>query len=227
MMGPTTVAVIAVLLASGANASAMRATLPASAARKAVLPDDVTARGRVHAIEVSPSANGAAVVIGADSGLSIHHFTLENPSRLVIDIGGASLAVRTSYDGKTRGPVRNLRLAQYRADTVRLVIDLDASHRYSVQRDGHQVRIALEAPASSFASWGSDRTQTAVAAGRLENPVAASAKVDAVPVAPVPLVVEPVKAEPIKTEPIKTEPVKTEPVKTVAADAGLSPQGVF
>lgn len=218
MMGPTTVAVIAALLVPAGVAPTAREALAVPTARMAVYHDDVTARGRVHAIEVSPSANGAAVVIGADSGLTVNHFTLDNPSRIVVDLGGASLNVRSSYDGKTRGPVRNLRLSQYRADTVRLVIDLDATHRYSVRRDGKNVRIELEAAGASFAAWGSGmKTETAAAAGRLESPVTtvpAKAAVDSPKVA---TTFEAPKAEPVKAEPVKAEP-KAEPIVDTSND---------
>jgi type IV pilus assembly protein PilQ len=216
-MGPTTVAVIAALLVPAGVAPTAREAFAVPTARMAVNHDDVTARGRVHAIEVSPSANGAAVVIGADSGLTVNHFTLDNPSRLVVDLGGASLTIRSSYDGKTRGPVRNLRLSQYRADTVRLVIDLDANHRYSVRRDGKSVRIELEAAGASFAAWGSgakteSTISTAVAAGRLESPVSTRPTKAAVDSPKVDTRMEVAKAEPVKTEPVKAEPAP-EPIK--------------
>jgi type IV pilus assembly protein PilQ len=215
MMGPTTVAVIAALLVPGAVAPTARPAFAVPTARMAVHHDDVATRGRVHAIEVSPSATGAAVVIGADSGLTFSHFVLDNPSRLVLDLGGASLAVRSSYDGRARGPFRNLRVSQYRADTVRLVIDLDANHKYTVRREGQQVRIELEAANSSFAVWGSGaRTTTSVAAGRLESPVSTmSTKVAADSPA-----VAVAKAEPAKAEPAKAEPAKAEPVVDTSND---------
>ncbi|HCT58434.1 MAG TPA: hypothetical protein DGD08_14615, partial [Gemmatimonas aurantiaca] len=175
MMGPTTVAVTAALLVYGFAPSTPAATAP-SAAKAITLNDGAPVRGRVHAIEVAPAASGAEVVIAADSGLTLAHFTLEGPSRIVIDLGGANLAMRSAYDGKARGPIRNVRLSQYRADTVRLVIDLDASRRYTVQREGNSVRVALTAPAVAFTPWASNnvvRTTTAVAAGHLDVPVSA------------------------------------------------------
>jgi type IV pilus assembly protein PilQ len=167
MMGPMSVAVMAALLLH--TTPAPRAGITAVPAAERSEP----ARGRVHAIEVTPAANGANVVIGLDESVAIRHFTLENPSRIVVDLGGADLTVRSNYDGRARGPVRNIRLSQYRADTVRLVIDLDANREYVVERDGGQLRIMLEAPAGTFARWGSAgasvSTVSAQAAGRLES----------------------------------------------------------
>ena len=111
------------------------------------------------------------VVLGADAGLDLAHFTLDNPSRIVVDIAGARLAIPSSYDGRTRGPVRNVRLSQYRSDTVRVVIDLDKDHYYTVERDGDLVRVSLEAAdVVAFAPWNVgqlSQSQRATADGQL------------------------------------------------------------
>jgi len=165
MMGPTAVAVIAALLAPGALARTPM-TAPAIAFSYADDADDVSptamaargdmpTRGRVRGIVVAPATAGAEIMLAIDSSVASTHFTLENPSRIVVDLGGANLGIRSNYDGKPRGPVRNLHLSQYRADTVRLVIFLDGARSYTVVREGGQVRIALNAPAVAFARWGS------------------------------------------------------------------------
>lgn len=127
MMGPTTVAVISALLAPGALALA-HVNAPADGSAGYTAPSahvaitsraDVPTRGRVLGIAVAPASSGADIVLAIDSSVTLKHFTLDNPSRIVVDLGGANLAIRSNYDGKARGPVRNLRLSQYRADTVR------------------------------------------------------------------------------------------------------------
>lgn len=174
MMGPTTLAVLSALLAPGALA--LTGSAASSAPLAVTSPADAPTRGRVLGVAVAPASAGAEVVLALDSGVTLTHFTLDAPSRIVIDLGGASLAVKSSYDGKARGPVRNLRLSQYRTDTVRLVIDLDESRRYTVVRDGGQVRIVLQSPTVAFAPWGSTPTSDVLwsqaAAGRLDQPAA-------------------------------------------------------
>ena len=175
MMGPTTVAVMAALLVGGSPAPAA-STAPSAAT--AITNDDAAIRGRVRALEVAPAPNGTAIVLDVDAAVTLNHFTLDNPTRLVLDLGGASLQMRSNYDGKARGAVRNVRLSQFRADTARLVIDLDGPHKYTVERDGNSVRINIEAQPSQFARWTSGRPAadvTAVATGRLESPVAVPA----------------------------------------------------
>jgi type IV pilus assembly protein PilQ len=212
MMGPTTAAVMAALLL-GADASTVRSAFAAPMARMAAPPEVPAVRGRVHAVELSSSSTGAAVVIGADSGLAVSHFTLDNPHRLVIDIGGASLAIRSTYDGRARGPVRNVRLAQYRADTVRLVIDLNASHRYQVRREGTRIRIELEAPAASFVTWGTGslKAATAVATGRLDEPKPQDPPQD------------PPQPERVQAERVQPERAQTEPERTPVVDPSSEP----
>ncbi len=188
MMGPTAVAVIAALLAPGAlSRTPMNAPTIAFAYADDVSPPamaargDVPTRGRVRGIVVAPATAGAEIMLAIDSSVASTHFTLENPSRIVVDLGGANLVIRSNYDGKPRGPVRNLHLSQYRADTVRLVIFLDGARSYMVVREGGQVRIALNAPAVAFARWGSASIggdlSSQVAVDRLEQlaPIGAEA----------------------------------------------------
>ena len=51
-------------------------------------------RGRVSGVAVAPLVTGAEIVIVIDSSVSVNHFTLDGPSRLVLDLGGASLSTR-------------------------------------------------------------------------------------------------------------------------------------
>ena len=220
MMGPMTAAVMTALLVHGApvpTAPSARTVSPAPVATTT----DNAARGRVRAIEVAPSEGGALVALAVDAGVSLAHFTLDNPARIVVDLGGASLAIPSNYDGKARGAVRNVRLSQYRADTVRIVIDLDQAHRYVIERDGDVVRLLLDAPATQFARWGSKNftgaATTAVAAGKLELNTAAPAETTATKT---PTVVDPVVQAPAVTAAVVTAPEQTAAaVSSVAAVA--------
>ena len=227
MMGPTTVAVIAALLAPAALAPApTNADSAAPVAIRSVV--EVPMRGRVLGVAVAPASAGADIVLAIDSSVTLKHFTLDSPSRIVIDLGGATLAIRSNYDGKARGPVRNLRLSQYRADTVRLVIDLDGSRSYTVVREGGQVRIALRAPAVAFARWGSTNTagepSKQVSAGRLEQqaPIAA-ASVDATSFDAKSVDASPVHAKPVDAKPVDATPAEVPQVETPIVKAGPQP----
>ena len=182
MMGPSTVAAITATLAqialftAGSVETAPTPTIDspitlgttpvwtrgADSLRNA----DVAPRGVVSGVAVAVGTNGADVLITLDEGVTVSHFTLEGPTRLVVDLGGANLSLRgAGYDGLARGPIRNVRLAQYRPDTVRVVVDLDNAREYTVSRDGAVLRVALEAPGASFARWesGASRSPSTVA----------------------------------------------------------------
>ena len=194
MMGSTTVAVITAALALAAHGSAAVRTGSAAHPSNARTAHEIPGRGRVSSISIAPGATGAEVTITIDSAISVNHFVIESPTRLVVDLGGASLALRNSaYDGVARGPIRNLRLSQYRADTVRLVIDLDASQldasqldasqldasrRYTVARNGASLRLVVNGGSTAFARWQTNGAASAPAAaivasaaGRLDAPV--------------------------------------------------------
>lgn len=179
MMGPTTVAVMAAMMAQsvavqstdhvaalpGQTAFAAVPADPVSPAarRSPVRPVDVPVRGRVHGVEVLPGATGAIVLLGVDTAVSVRHFLLKSPTRIVVDLGPANLTVRPAYDGRTRGALRNVRLGQFTPDTVRLVLDLTSEQRYTVVREGGQLRIEIASTDSDFAAWSATTVPFVVA----------------------------------------------------------------
>ncbi len=156
MMEMKTVALLAAALVNGAAVSAKMPSvaLNAYARNSTSVNDSATARGQVSGVSVVSGVNGPEVVIAVDAAVSFNHFTLEGPHRVVIDLAGAEVALRTrNYDGVARGPIKNVRLSQFRADTVRLVVDLDNAHTYKVTRDGNSLRVVVDAPSAQFARW--------------------------------------------------------------------------
>jgi type IV pilus assembly protein PilQ len=131
--------------------------------------------GEVRAVSVVPASGKVEVVIDLQGAVEIRDFTLASPARLVIDLLGAHLsAPATLYDGLNRGGVRNIRYAQFRPDTVRVVIDLDALKDYQVQRRDGQVRVQIGSERTAFATWTSQAASVAVG-GRAPVPAAAPA----------------------------------------------------
>ena len=114
-----------------------------------------TKSGEVKSLAVVSASGRAEVVIAVDNSVSIQDFSLADPSRVVLDLKGARLSSPTRlYDHVPRGGVTNLRVAQYREGTVRVVIDLDAVHKYAVTRDANEVHVAIDAPAGqAFTAW--------------------------------------------------------------------------
>ncbi len=134
-------AVAAVLLlatgSSRASAAAIRHGQPANT---------------VTALSVVPGSGRADVVIAIDGATDVLDFTLPGP-RIVVDLRGASLGVPLRlYDKVTRGGITNIRMAQYKPDVVRIVLDLDVAREYTVVRGEHDIRISVNGP-DTFAAW--------------------------------------------------------------------------
>jgi len=126
-----------------------------------------TKSGEVKSLAVVSASGRAEVVIAVDNSVSIQDFSLADPSRVILDLKGARLNAPTRlYDHVPRGGVTNLRVAQYRANTVRVVIDLDAEHKYAVTRDANEVHVSIDAPAGqAFTAWRAAPQITSAVAG--------------------------------------------------------------
>jgi type IV pilus assembly protein PilQ len=114
-----------------------------------------TATATVTAVTVVPGAGRADVMLSYDGTVTVSDFTLENPQRIVVDVKGATMRLRTpSYDRVNRAGIRNVRIGQYEADVVRLVLDLDAARDYHVVRGDGEIRVSVRG-SDDFAPWSS------------------------------------------------------------------------
>jgi type IV pilus assembly protein PilQ len=113
----------------------------------------------VRSVAVVPVEGRAQVVVGVDRSVQIQDFTLDNPARIVIDLKGATLAGPVSvYDRVARGAITDVRVSQYRQNTVRVVVELDHSQKYELKRDTDDLRIAVAGNATTFTAWRSTAT---------------------------------------------------------------------
>ena len=182
--------IIAAVVAAGATARAASAR---------------PAEGSVTSLTVAPVAGKSELVIGVSGTVKVTEFTLTSPDRIVVDIDNATNALApTGYDKVARGGVTDVRYSQFRKNTVRVVIYLDAEHPYKVWRTVGQVHVAVTAdPAAQFAVWkvgGDTAPRTALASGpaladRLTAPKPAPAPAPAAPTQTV-----------TRTEPVATPP---------------------
>ncbi len=113
--------------------------------------------GEVTSLSVVPAAGRAEVVVAVDGSVDVDDFSLASPPRIVLDLRGAKLATAGRlYDRIARGGITNVRVAQYRDNIVRLVIDLDGQHSYTVNRTLNEVHVVLDpngATKTSFTAW--------------------------------------------------------------------------
>ena len=113
------------------------------------------AEGAVTSLSVVPSSGRAELVIGVNGGVDVADFTLKSPDRIVLDITGAALGFGSrAYDRVTRGAITDVRVSQYRRNTVRVVINLDGPRSYEVTKENGEVRVSVATDGSaSFAAW--------------------------------------------------------------------------
>jgi type IV pilus assembly protein PilQ len=163
----------AALLASAGRASAAHVTAPVPAAAR----EGVNA---VTAVSIVPSSGRAEVIIALSGPVEVSDFVLTGPDRVVLDLSGARLGLPAHmYDKVSRAGITNVRLAQYKSDVVRLVLELDSSRDYEVTRGDNEIRIAVTG-ADKFTAWHAGErtaTQTASAGAVARNDRAESDRV--------------------------------------------------
>jgi type IV pilus assembly protein PilQ len=136
----------AALLASAGRASAAHVTAaPPVNAREGV--------NAVTAVSIVPSSGRAEVVVALSGPVEVQDFVLTSPNRVVIDLGGARLNMPPHmYDKVSRAGITNVRLAQYKQDVVRLVLELDSSREYEITRNNNEIRVSVTG-AEKFVAW--------------------------------------------------------------------------
>ncbi len=131
----------------------------------------------VTAVRVVPGAGRADVVLSFDGDVQVTDFTLANPHRIVVDVRGAKMQLRAPlYDRVPRAGIVNVRLAQFDAEVVRLVLDLDGAREYSVVRTDGELRVSVTGP-DAFAAWSAGAAAVAADAPPPSASVAAPATV--------------------------------------------------
>ena len=139
-------------LALGASVVPARAAYIESEARQA---NRATAATPVTAVSIVAAEGRAEVVIAIAGPVDVRDFTVANPHRIVLDLTGARLGgASQAYDGVVRAGISNVRMSQFRPDVVRIVLDLDAAHTYTVARGEREIRVALPTT-DAFAAWHS------------------------------------------------------------------------
>ena len=107
----------------------------------------------VVSLSVVPTSGRAQVIIGLSGPVTVRDFVLHEPERLVLDITGATLAVKKGgYDRVARGGVLDVRYAQNQPNVVRVVLTLDGRRNYEVQRGAEDIKVAVDG-GGEFKEW--------------------------------------------------------------------------
>ena len=132
-----------------------------------------TSAATVHSVSVVPSSGKTEVVIGVNAAVDVQDFTLDAPTRVVVDLKGATLDMSyRTYDKVSRGGITNVRYSQFRPNIVRVVIEMDAKHPYDLKRNEGEVRISVTGgKTTEYSSWSSSSTRRTYAAVPTPTPV--------------------------------------------------------
>jgi len=138
---------------------------------------DGPASGEVTGVSVQSLPGRADVIVNVRGAVEVRDFMLQNPNRLVLDVVGAKLKGNsgTAYDGVRRAGVMNLRYSQFAPNVVRVVMDLDRTMDYHVERLADAIRVSFGTD-ESFLGWSSAdpqarKTATAKPANRKQPEV--------------------------------------------------------
>jgi type IV pilus assembly protein PilQ len=122
----------------------------------------------ISSVAITQDPQRAAIRVEGAGRLDVHPVRMQNPERLVLDFTGARLNVQKTSIPGVSAPVRGVRMAQFRPDIARVVIDLTGSAPYQIAHEGDaivvylQVQSAEEAAPSSAAATPAPKVTPAV-----------------------------------------------------------------
>jgi type IV pilus assembly protein PilQ len=121
-----------------------------------------TSAAVISSVAIMQDPQRAAIRVEGVGRLEVHAVRMQNPERLVLDFAGARLNVlKTSIPGVS-APVRGVRMAQFRPDVARVVIDLTSSAPYQIAHEGDAVVVYLEAQPAEGSAPSTTPSTTAV-----------------------------------------------------------------
>src|SRR6516162_8681185 len=103
-----------------------------------------TAAAVISSVAITQDTQRAAIRVEGAGRLDVHAARMQNPERLVLDCAGARMGVQKTSIPGVSAPVRSVRMAQFRPDVARVVIDLTASAPYQIAHEGEAVVIYLQ-----------------------------------------------------------------------------------
>jgi type IV pilus assembly protein PilQ len=119
----------------------------------------------VREVKITPSGAETEITVVVGGEVTVHHFMLAEPPRLILDVEDAAHSLnRHSYEAIGRGGVIRLRSSQFRPDVVRLVFDLTRELAYDVDQSGGSVHVRFQNPGEAFTEWSTGPVQTTAAA---------------------------------------------------------------
>jgi type IV pilus secretin PilQ/predicted competence protein len=179
----------------------------------------VTTAGTVQKIQqvlLSEKGDATQVNIVGSGALAYHTMRLRNPDRLVLDFESSHLRTASRHIASNLDPVREIRLAQFKPDVSRVVIDLREPATYNVTSSGNDVTVAFGAHTGPANVEPAGQTAS-VSVAKASEPEVPAARTDSP--APVPAPAALLPASLTRTSSALAAPAVHEPPQQVATDA--------
>jgi type IV pilus assembly protein PilQ len=117
----------------------------------------------IQAVNLTGNNGAAEVTISGSGRLTYHSIRLHNPERLVLDFSGSHLSTYPKRIASQLDPVRDVRMAQFRPDVSRVVIDLrEAGASYHIIGNGKVVAVSFISGADSTGGVSSAKAAASV-----------------------------------------------------------------
>ncbi len=106
----------------------------------------------ISRVSLAQNGNQTEVTISGSGSLKYQSQRLRNPERLVLDFAGSRLATSEQHIASNLDPVREIRLAQFRPEVSRVVIDLREPAHYAIHGSGSAVTVSFGVKGAAGAS---------------------------------------------------------------------------
>lgn len=107
----------------------------------------------VTSVDVLPAAKRTEIVIAVQGDVRYRDFTLESPTRLVVDLLDAKHALPAANFDIYRGGVTMLRTSQFSENVVRVVLELDGNVPYQIETGNGFLKVSLQSAGETFEPW--------------------------------------------------------------------------
>mgnify|MGYP000184977017 CR=1 FL=1 len=159
----------------------------------------------LEGLRLSQSGAGTRLVFDFKDGVKYKTFTLENPSRLVIDLKNTNRPRKLLIPELANTPIQAIRHASWQKSTLRVVVDLKYPQQYKSQTlkpdHGHPYRLVID-----LQSKGTAPSQ---ASKEIDKPLATKPTAQSTATKIVP------KAEQATSKPVKASLTITKSIKTM------------
>lgn len=169
----------------------------------------------VQGLSVVPVGDRTEVVIDVEGRVTVDHFMLNDPPRIVVDITGSRYQLAEQrFQDINRGGVLALRASQYQPNVVRVVVDLATAVEFTVEQTAGQIRVSFVNPAGPFEPWSAGGAVAAAGQAGMEG---AAAQQQAMPAEQQAMPAQQAATAPAPAEPRISIYFRAEPILDVLA----------